>query len=96
MDSDPRKRVQVEIFGHSYQVRGSNDPERVIRLAERVDQAMNRIFEQHPRLDSHALAVLAALNFAEEYDALETEYDALLEALERDAGIVKKEEESKG
>ncbi|KUO94857.1 cell division protein ZapA [Ferroacidibacillus organovorans] len=96
MDSDPRKRVQVEIFGHSYQVRGSNDPERVKRLAARVDQVMNRIFEQHPRLDSHALAVLAALNFAEEYDALATEYDALLEALELEAGINNQADESKG
>ncbi len=77
-----QQRVQVDIFGRSYTVRGTTSPERVLRLAAVVDQKMNALFSQNPRLDHQTLAVLTALNLAEEHDALIEEYDALLEALE--------------
>ena len=81
------QRIKVDIYGHSYTVRGMSSPEHVERLAALVDQRMNALFAQNPRLDYQTLAVLTALNLAEEHDALATEYDALLDALERETKL---------
>lgn len=58
--------VRVEIFDQAYNLRGS-DPEYIRRLAEFVDTKMRLIAEQTSTVDSLRLAVLAALNIADEY-----------------------------
>ena len=71
----------------SYTLKGPVSSDRLAQVAALVDQKMQELFAQNSRLDMQTLAVLAALNFAEEYQRIATEYDALLRALERDAGI---------
>ena len=83
--SDEQFRVRVDIFGRQYTLRGSGSPDRLTRIAKLVDGKMNELFAQNGRLDVHTLAILAALNFAEEYHSLAEEYDALLRALEADS-----------
>ncbi len=83
--SQETERVKIDIFGHLYTVRAQTSPEQVERLARIVDEKMNELFEQNPRLDLSTLAVLTALNLAEAYDAVLTEYKALLDALEIEA-----------
>lgn len=78
-------RVKVEIFGQTYTLRGPAVPERLTRLAHMVDQQMNALYEQNPRLDLQTLAVLTALNLAEQYDAITSEYEDLLATLEIEA-----------
>lgn len=78
-------RVKVEIFGQTYTLRGPVPPERLTRLANLVDQQMNALNQQNPRMDVQTLAVLTALNFAEQYDATASEYNALLATLEEEA-----------
>jgi cell division protein ZapA len=58
--------VRVEIFDQAYNLRGT-DPEYIRRLAEFVDSKMRLIAEQTSTVDSLRLAVLAALNIADEY-----------------------------
>ena len=58
--------VRVEIFDQGYNLRGT-DPEYIRRLAEFVDGKMRVIAEQTSTVDSLRLAVLAALNIADEY-----------------------------
>ena len=58
--------VRVEIFDQAYNLRGT-DPEYIRRLAEFVDGKMRLIAEQTSTVDSLRLAVLAALNIADEY-----------------------------
>lgn len=58
--------VRVEIFDQAYNLRGT-DPEYIRRLAEFVDTKMRLIAEQTSTVDSLRLAVLAALNIADEY-----------------------------
>ena len=58
--------VRVEIFDQAYNLRGT-DPEYIRRLAEFVDGKMRVIAEQTSTVDSLRLAVLAALNIADEY-----------------------------
>jgi len=58
--------VRVEIFDQAYNLRGS-DPEYILKLAEYVDSKMRAVAEQTNTIDTVRLAVLAALNIADEY-----------------------------
>jgi cell division protein ZapA len=58
--------VRVEIFDQAYNLRGS-DPDYILKLAEYVDGKMRAVAEQTATVDSVRLAVLAALNIADEY-----------------------------
>jgi cell division protein ZapA len=68
--------VRVEIYDQSYNLRGS-DPEIIERLAEFVDSRMRMVSEHTSTIDSLRVAVLAALNIADEYFALKKKYDAI-------------------
>lgn len=66
--------VRVEIYDQSYNLRGS-DSEYIKRLAEYVDLKMRAVAEQTRTVDSLRLAVLAALNIADEYHMLKRKYE---------------------
>jgi cell division protein ZapA len=61
--------VRVEIFDQGYNLRGT-DPDYILKLAEYVDSKMRAVSEQTHTVDSARLAVLAALNIADEYHLL--------------------------
>lgn len=61
--------VRVEIFDQVYNLRGS-DADYIIKLAEYVDGKMRAVSEQTSTVDSVRLAVLAALNIADEFHLL--------------------------
>ncbi|HYT20948.1 MAG TPA: cell division protein ZapA [Candidatus Polarisedimenticolia bacterium] len=61
--------VRVEIFDQIYNLRGS-DGDYILKLAEYVDMKMRAVSEQTATVDSVRLAVLAALNIADEYHLL--------------------------
>ena len=67
--------VRVEIFDQAYNLRGS-DPDYISRLAEYVDGKMRAVAEQTSTVDSLRLAVLAALNIADEYHILKRKYES--------------------
>ena len=58
--------VPVQIFGQRYPIRSALDPQYVQELAGYVDERMRAAAEQSPAGDSLRLAVLAALNIADE------------------------------
>ena len=58
--------LSVEIHGQRYPIRSSLDPEYVLRLAAYVDQKIAAAGDTTPSGDSLRLAVLAALNIADE------------------------------
>ena len=62
--------VRVEIFDQAYNLRGS-DPDYIVKLAEYVDSKMRAVSEQTHTVDTSRLAVLAALNIADEYHLLQ-------------------------
>ncbi|MFB3813038.1 MAG: cell division protein ZapA [Terriglobales bacterium] len=68
--------VRVEIYDQPYNLRGS-DPDYIFKLAEYVDTKMRAVAEQTSTVDSLRLAVLAALNIADEYHVLKRKYDAI-------------------
>ena len=58
--------MPVEIQGQRYPIRSSLDPEYVARLALYVEEKMRAAGDSTPTGDSLRLAVLAALNIADE------------------------------
>jgi cell division protein ZapA len=66
--------VRVEIFDQAYNLRGS-DPEYILKLAEYVDSKMRAVAEATNTIDTVRLAVLAALNIADEYHLLKKKQD---------------------
>jgi cell division protein ZapA len=68
--------VRVEIYDQTYQLRGS-DPEYIGKLADYVDTKMRLISQQASTVDSLRVAVLAALNIADEYLILKNKYDSI-------------------
>ena len=64
--SDTGRVIPVEIFGQRYPIRTTLDPEYVSRLATYVDEKMRAAGESTPNGDPQRLAVLAALNVADE------------------------------
>jgi cell division protein ZapA len=62
----PEQVVSVEISGQQYPIRTGLDPEYVTRVAAYVDERMRAVGEVTPTGDQVRLAVLAALNIADE------------------------------
>lgn len=64
--SEPDKVIPVEIFGQRYPIRTDLEREYVARLAAYVDHKLRAAADTTPTGDSMRLAVLAALNIADE------------------------------
>ena len=64
--ADSGRVIPVEIFGQRYPIRTTLEPEYVSRLASYVDEKMRAAGESTPSGDPQRLAVLAALNVADE------------------------------
>ena len=58
--------ISVEIAGQRYPIRSSLDQDYVLRLAAYVDEKIGAAADATPTGDSLRLAVLAALNIADE------------------------------
>ena len=58
--------VHVEIFGQTYTLRAGTEPGYVEELARFVDEQMREVSRSGPAVDSVRIAVLAALNIADE------------------------------
>jgi cell division protein ZapA len=61
------KVIPVEIHGQRYPIRSGLDPAYVARLAAYVDEKMRTAADSTATGDTLRLAVLAALNIADEY-----------------------------
>jgi len=68
--------VVVEIYDQVYQLRGT-DPAHIERLASIVDNKMRAVSAHGATVDSLRVAVLAALNIADELTSLRARYDSL-------------------
>ena len=68
--------ISVDIYDQTYHLRGENT-EYIRRLAEIVDSKMRAVASHGKTVDSLRVAVLAALNIADELATLEQKYDAL-------------------
>ncbi|MDR1702751.1 MAG: cell division protein ZapA [Sporomusaceae bacterium] len=79
--AEEKNKVTVEIFGNSYALKGNIEPDRITQLARAVDARMRKTAKENPRLPPLKVAVLVALNIADEYRRLEEDYDVLMEMI---------------
>ena len=63
----PTRVVSVEIHGQEYPIRSGLDPKYVAELAAYVDDKIRAASRETPAGDTLKLAVLAALNIADEF-----------------------------
>ena len=63
---DPRKHVQVVIFGDTYTIRGEAAQDYILEVAKYVDARMRDVTEKLPVASLTKVAVLASLNIADE------------------------------
>ena len=66
MSKKAQTTIEVEIHGTTYNVRGGQDPEHLRQLADYVDQRMSEVASMTSTISTTKVAVLAALNIAEE------------------------------
>ena len=82
---EEKTRVTVEIFGSTYVLKTTSDPEKVIKLARFVDGQLTKIAREHPGLPLLKVAVLASLNLAEEYSKLSDDYAELMKMIKAES-----------
>lgn len=77
----PSERVVVEIYGNSYPLKTDN-PQELKKLAAAVDKKMKAMSRSVRSFDDRKIAVLTALQIAEEYAQLKKDYDELIDLLD--------------
>lgn len=77
-------KVTVEIFNEEYIVKGEESPEYIEMLAAYVDRRMKMIHQRNYNLSNTKIAVLTALNLADELNKLQEDYDELVKSLEEE------------
>ena len=81
--TEQHEKVIVEIFGEKHVIRGQESPEHILKVAREVDKKMRIIAQRTPRLAAHQIAILAALNLADELEKLRDEQETLMQLLEK-------------
>jgi cell division protein ZapA (FtsZ GTPase activity inhibitor) len=87
--SENKNKVTVEIYGLQYKLSGHASSGQMLRVAGIVDDQMNKIAKGFPRLDTTRVAVLAAVNIADDYLKLKEQ----LESRSNDARLNLNEEQ---
>ncbi len=77
-----KNKVTVEIFGETYPLKGESEPERMVQVATLLDERMRQTAFGNPRMPTLMVAILAALNIADEYLRLRHDYQQLLKMLD--------------
>jgi cell division protein ZapA len=90
--SSEARTISVQILGQEYKIRSTEDPAFVREVALYVDEAMHRISSRMTAVTPTQLAVLAALNIAEELFRERRNGDGA-EADERLRGVLRRLEE---
>lgn len=68
-----KQRTTVEIYGEKYTVVGLEEASHIREVARFVNDRMREIKERNPYMDAKKIAVLTALNTANEYIKLKSE-----------------------
>ncbi len=74
--------TRVEIYDQTYSIAGDNDAEYVRRLAANLDARMRRIARQAKVVDSVRVAILTAMNLADELESLQARNEQLERAVQ--------------
>lgn len=81
-------KVNVRIYGQEYTISGGKTRDQIIKIADYVDSRMNELAKRIPNGPAAAIAVLSAVNVAEEYFeevGKQSQYENEISRLRRDA-----------
>jgi cell division protein ZapA len=81
-EKDYKNRVSVNIYNSEYVVRANEPSDYIEMLATLVDRKMRQIGQRNPNMPVSKVAVLTALNLADELCKLQEDYDALVKLIE--------------
>jgi len=72
------EKVKIKIRDREYAIRGSDDREQILKVAEYVDKKLKEISDSKKELSEERAAILAALDIAGDYFQLIKEKEVLL------------------
>ena len=75
--SEEINRVEIEIYGEEYVLKGTESIEYMKKLAQYVNKMMKDISNRNFKLPLNKVAILTALNIADEYHKIQKEYENL-------------------
>ena len=78
--------IRVVIYDQEYFMRGDLNPEYIKKLAQYLDAKMRSIAERTRTVDTLRVAMLAALNVADEYHQLKAKYEEVVQRVDRKVG----------
>ena len=64
---EKNSKVRVSIYGSTYNIQGDADPVYIDSLASYLNAKMNEVSDSMPSASAMQVAILAALNIADEY-----------------------------
>ncbi len=76
--------IRVKIFGQSYQIKGDVPNSHIEDVANWVDSKMQEIGRRNPNLDHTKVAVLAAINIADELFKVRREVEEVYRMISED------------
>ena len=80
-----KQKLNVELFGQKYTFRASaEERQKVLSIASHVDAMMHKVGDGQAKLDYRDVAVLAAMNIAEEYYQLQQDYQSLIDMIDEE------------
>jgi cell division protein ZapA len=80
------EEVRVEIYDQEYRMRGELDAEYIHKLAKYLDGKMRSVAGRTHTVDSLRVAVLAALNIADEFHQMKARHNSLEKEVEEKLG----------
>lgn len=82
MSDKVNNKVTVEIFDVKYPLKGVNDVESIQAAAKMVDEKMRALLRQNQYLPPDRIAMLTALDLADQLISLKKDYDEFWNILE--------------
>ncbi len=82
MEEKEKNRVSVHIMGEEYILRGSSSTDEMYEVGNYVDQLMKSLAKNNIQMSKQKIAVLAALNLADELLRLKKDNNLNTENLE--------------
>jgi len=79
-----KNKVIVTICGEEYVIKGDKDPDHIEHVSAVVHQKMTQTSIANPRLPRNRVAVLVALNLADELLRLQADYKQFLKLLKEE------------
>ncbi len=77
-------KSSVKLLGQTYHIKGDVDQERLALVAAMLDQRMKDVAQKNFRFSPEMVAIITALNIADEFIRLQEDYRQLMQMIKDD------------